>query len=35
MSLNMELGITILKLYSKINPTATVGRFARYLKGKR
>ena len=35
MSLNMELGITILKLYSKIHPTATVGRFARYLKGKR
>ena len=35
MSLNIELGITILRLYSKIHPTATVGKFARYLKGKK
>ena len=33
MSLDIELRIIILRLYSKIHPTATVGEFARYLKG--
>ncbi len=32
-TLNVELGLTVMRLFLKLNPTATIKDYAKYLKG--